>query len=237
MDCIRGFLGTSLIDYPGHVAGVVFVGKCNLRCRYCYNADLVLRPDARPAIPVGRLVADLERRLGFLDGVVLTGGEPTIYPDLIDLLRTFKAMGLAVKLDTNGSHPAVLRNWLDEGVVQYVAMDIKASPARYSSVAGRPVDVEAISASIDLLRESGCPHEFRTTVVPTLLDVQDVEEIARWIAGPSPFFLQQFRPGGCLDPRLDTVEPYAVSVLEEMAAVARVHLDRVHLRGVTQGQM
>lgn len=231
MDCIRGFLGTSLIDYPGHVAGVVFVGGCNLRCRYCYNADLVLRPDARPAIPVDRLVADLERRLGFVDGVVLTGGEPTLYPDLADLLRMFRAMGLAVKLDTNGSRPAVLREWLDGGLVQYVAMDVKASPAQYASVAGRPVDVEAISASLDLLGASGCPHEFRTTVVPTLVDVKDVEEIARWIAGSSPYFLQQFRPGGCLDPQLDTVEPYAVSVLEEMASVARGYLDQVHLRG------
>lgn len=232
MNCLRGFLGVSLIDYPGHVAGVVFVGGCNLRCGYCYNADLVLHPDARPAIPVDRLVADLERRLGFVDGVVLTGGEPTLYPDLIGLLRTFRAMGLAVKLDTNGSRPDVLREWLDEGVVQYVAMDIKASPARYSSVAGRPVDTEAISASLDLLRASGCPHEFRTTVAPTLLEVKDVEEIARWIAGPSPYFLQQFRPGGCLDPRLDTVEPYAASALEEMATVARIYLDHVHLRGV-----
>lgn len=231
MDCIRGFLGTSLIDYPGHVAGVVFVGGCNLRCRYCYNADLVLRPDARPAIPVDRLVADLERRLGFVDGVVLTGGEPTLYPDLADLLRMFRAMGLAVKLDTNGSRPAVLREWLDGGLVQYVAMDVKASPAQYASVAGRPVDIEAISASLDLLRASGCPHEFRTTVVPTLVDVKDVEEIARWIAGSSPYFLQQFRPGGCLDPQLDTVEPYYVSVLEEMASVARGYLDQVHLRG------
>jgi len=177
-------------------------------------------------------MADIERRLGFIDGVVVTGGEPTLYPDLIDLLQALRTMGLDVKLDTNGSHPAVLRDWLDKGVLHYVAMDIKSSPARYHRAAGRPVDIGAISASLDLLRRSGCPHEFRTTVVPTLLDAKDIEEIARWIAGPSPYFLQQFQPQGCLDPYFNTIKPYEVVELEEMAAKARSYLDNVSLRGV-----
>ncbi len=229
---IKGFIGTSLIDYPGCVASVLFVGGCNFRCPYCHNADLVLRPSSRPTIPAGQLLADLERRRGFVDGVVLTGGEPTLYPALAELLRAIRAMGFAVKLDTNGSRPGVLRDWLRQGLLDYVAMDVKAPRERYPEIAGRGVDVEAVAASVELLKHCGLPHEFRTTVVPTLLDVDDVEAIARWIAGPAPYFLQQFQPNGCLDPRLERVKPYSVTELERMAAVARSYLGAIQLRGV-----
>ncbi|HIP97659.1 MAG TPA: anaerobic ribonucleoside-triphosphate reductase activating protein [Anaerolineae bacterium] len=230
---IKGFIGTSLIDYPGCVASVLFVGGCNFRCPYCHNADLVLRPSSRPAIPTGQLLADLERRRGFVDGVVLTGGEPTLYPALAGLLRAIRAMGFAVKLDTNGSRPDVLRDWLEQGLLDYVAMDVKAPRERYPEIAGREdVDVEAVAASVDVLKHCGRPHEFRTTVVPTLLHVDDVEAIARWIAGPVPYFLQQFQPNGCLDPRLERVQPYSVTELERMATAARSYLGAVQLRGV-----
>lgn len=230
---IKGFIGTSLIDYPGCVASVLFVGGCNFRCPYCHNADLVLRPSSRPAIPTGQLLADLERRRGFVDGVVLTGGEPTLYPALAGLLRAIRAMGFAVKLDTNGSRPDVLRDWLEQGLLDYVAMDVKAPRERYPEIAGREdVDVEAVAASVDVLKHCGRPHEFRTTVVPALLHVDDVEAIARWIAGPVPYFLQQFQPNGCLDPRLERVQPYSVTELERMATAARSYLGAVQLRGV-----
>jgi pyruvate formate lyase activating enzyme len=228
---IKGFIGTSLIDYPGRVASVLFVGGCNFRCSYCHNADLVLRPSPRPTIPIEQLLATLEHRRGFVDGVVLTGGEPTLHPALAGLLRTIRAMGFAVKLDTNGSQPDVLRNWLRQGLLDYVAMDVKAPRERYPEIAGRGVDIETVSASIGVLKHCGLPHEFRTTVVPTLLDVDDVEAIARWIAGPAPYFLQQFQPHGCLDPRLEQVKPYSAAELEAMAAAARPYLGDVQLRG------
>lgn len=229
---IKGFIGVSLIDYPNRVASVLFVGGCNYRCLYCHNADLVLRPSLRPTIPIEQLLTDLKRRRGFVDGVVLTGGEPTLYPALAGLLRRIRAMGFAIKLDTNGSQPDVLRDWLGQGLLDYVAMDVKAPLQRYPEIAGRGVDVEAISASIDLLKHCGLPHEFRTTVVPGLLETEDVAAMACWIAGPAPYFLQQFQPHGCLDPRLEGVEPYSVVELEAMAAAARLHSGDVQLRGL-----
>jgi pyruvate formate lyase activating enzyme len=229
---IKGFIGVSQIDYPGRVVSVLFVGGCNFRCPYCHNADLVLRPSFRPTIPIEPLLTELERRRRFVEGVVLTGGEPTLYPALAGPLRTIQAMGFAIKLNTNGSQPDVLRDWLAQGLLDYVAMDVKAPRERYPEVAGRDVDVEAISASVDPLRHCGLPHEFRTTVVPTLLDVKDVEAIARWIAETSLYFLQQFQPNGCLDPRLEGMEPYSAAELESVAAAARSYLSDVQLRGL-----
>ncbi len=228
---IKGFIGVSLIDYPNLVASVLFVGGCNYRCPYCHNADLVLRPSLWPTIPIEQLLTDLKRRRGFVDGVVLTGGEPTLYPALARLLRTIRVMGFAIKLDTNGSQPDVLRDWLGQGLLDYVAMDVKTPLERYPEIAGRGVDVEAVSASIDVLKHCGLPYEFRTTVVPTLLEVEDIAAMACWIAGPAPYFLQQFQPHGCLDPRLEGMEPYSAVELESMAAAARSYLSNVQLRG------
>lgn len=227
---IKGFIGISLIDFPGRVASVLFVGGCNFRCPYCHNIDLVLHPSSMTTIPTERLLNDLEQRRGFSDGVVITGGEPTLFPSLAGLLRTIRKMEFAVKLDTNGSQPEVLRDWLKQGLIDYVAMDIKAPRERYAEVAGRDVDIQAISTSVDMLKHCGLPHEFRTTVIPTLLDVNDIEVIASWIAGSSLYFLQQFQPDRCLDPRLERVKPYSAIEMEEMAAAARPYLGDVQLR-------
>ena len=125
----------------------------------------------------------------------------------------------------------MLRDWLRHGLIDYVAMDVKAPRERYSEVAGRDVDIESISVSVDMLKHCGLPYEFRTTVVPTLLDVNDIEVIARWIAGPSLYFLQQFQPDRCLDPHLERVEPYSALEMKEMVAAARPYLGDVQLRG------
>jgi len=148
---------------------------------------------------------------------VVTGGEPTLQSGLIPFLRSVRERGFDVKLDTNGYRPDVLAALLDEGLVDYVAMDVKAPPGKYPLLAGRAdLDVVRVERSIDLLRSSGLPHEFRTTVVPGLLDEADVEEIARWIAGAERYVLQQFRPRRTLDPALETVIPYPVDVLRAM---------------------
>ena len=228
---VKGFIGTSLIDYPGRVASVLFVGGCNFRCPYCHNIDLVLHPSTMATIPTERLLNDLEHRRGFADGVVITGGEPTLFPALAGLLLTIRTMGFAVKLDTNGSQPNVLRDLLKQGLIDYIAMDVKAPRERYPEIAGRVVDIESISVSVDMIKHCGLPHEFRTTVIPTLLDVNDIEVIARWIAGCSPYFLQQFQPDRCLDPRLERVKPYSAIEMDEMAAAARPYLGDVQLRG------
>lgn len=219
---LKGWVRTSLIDYPGHIACVLFSGGCNLRCPPCHNADLVLRPGELPSLPEEEVFSFLSRRAGRIDGVVLTGGEPTLQPDLLPFLRRLRALPLEIKLDTNGFRPDVLNDALEAGLVDYVAMDIKAPPEKYGLLAGRPgLDLAPLHASIALLRRSNLPHEFRTTVVPGLLTEEDIAAIARWIEGATRYVLQQFRPIGTLDPALSEATPYPAQRLREMARLAQ----------------
>lgn len=233
---LKGWVRTSLIDYPGRIACVLFTGGCNFRCPPCHNADLVLRPEELPTLPEDEVWAYLSRRAGQVEGVVLTGGEPTLQPDLLPFLRRLRRFPLAVKLDTNGYRPEVLSAALEEGLLDDVAMDIKGPPDKYGLLSGRPdLDLERIRRSIALLRSSGLPHEFRTTVVPGLLVEEDIEAIARWLAhsagdGPVRYALQQFRPIGTLDPDLQHIRPYPPEVLHRMAELARQWIGPVEVR-------
>jgi pyruvate formate lyase activating enzyme len=229
---IKGLVKTSIVDYPGKVATVVFVGGCNFRCPYCYNTDLVLRPESLPDIDVREVLRLLAERQGFVDGVVITGGEPTLQADLADFLGEVKASGLAVKLDTNGYHPHSLQRLLQGGLLDYVAMDVKAPLGKYSLVAGRRVDAKRIEDSIRLVLLSEVEHEFRTTVVPGMVGVEDVDAIAQSIAGARRYFLQQFRPSSTLAPQFTTRDPYPATVLEEMADAARRWVANVTIRGI-----
>ncbi len=234
----KGWIRTSLIDYPERIATVLFVGGCNMRCPACHNADLVLHPEALPDIPEEEVSAWLERRARLIDGVVLTGGEPTIAPDLLPFLRRLRTrFSLAVKLDTNGYRPEVLAAVLEEGLVAYVAMDLKAPPEKYGRLSGRPaLDLARIEQSVRLLEASSIAHEFRTTVVPTMLDEADVEAIARWLVrlcgGPpqAPYILQPFRPLHTLDPQMGALSPYPQERLQGMVAGAGRHLERAWAR-------
>lgn len=233
---LKGWQCTSLIDFPGHIATVLFTGGCNFRCPMCHNADLVLRPEALPSIPAAQVMAHLEQRAGMITGVVITGGEPTLQPDLGDFIAQLKHSndGLAIKLDTNGYRPDVLAALLDEGLVDYVAMDVKAPPEKYAQLAGREpnrFDVTRIERSINLIRENQRPYEFRTTVVPSLLTASDIEIIARWLDGAETYILQQFRAQGILNPTLAGITPYATAELAAMAERARRWLPTVKLRG------
>jgi pyruvate formate lyase activating enzyme len=229
---LKGWVRTSLIEYPGHIATVLFTGGCNFCCPMCHNADLVLRPEKVPALPEEEVWDFLSRRKGLVNGVVITGGEPTLQPDLPAFLRRLRGAGLDVKLDTNGYRPDVLAELLNERLVDYVAMDVKAPPEKYSSLAGLSnVDIACLERSIALLKESDLEHEFRTTVVPGLLDEGDVEAIARWIAGVERYVLQQFRPAGTLDPALEAVTPYPIERLREMAERAGQWVSQAVVRG------
>jgi pyruvate formate lyase activating enzyme len=228
---IKGLVKTSIVDYPGKVATVLFVGGCNFRCPYCYNVDLVLRPETLPDIEVGEVLGLLAERQGLVDGVVVTGGEPTLQADL-DFLGEVKALGLAVKLDTNGYHPHSLQRLLQERLLDYLAMDVKAPVGKYSLVAGRRVDAKRIEDSIQLVLSSEIEHEFRTTVVPGMVGVEDVGAIAQSIAGARRYFLQQFRPSSTLAPQFTTRDPYPATVLEEMADAARRWVANVSIRGI-----
>lgn len=228
---IHGFQKTTLLDYPEHIAATVFTGGCNFCCPFCHNASLVLHPDRVPIIPEEEVLAHLKKRRGVLQGVCITGGEPTVQKGLEDFMRKVKSLGLAVKLDTNGYRPDVLKKLLEEGLADYVAMDIKASLCGYAEASGKPLlDTEKIKESIGLLKNCGIPYEFRTTVVRGLHTEEEFDEIGRLLAGCRVYYLQSYResedvlvPGYGAFPRQE---------LERMAARAKKYIDKVELRGV-----
>ena len=215
---IRGFLETSFLDWPGRIAAVLFLGGCNFRCPFCHNADLVLTPHEIPSIPLDEVLRQLAPLRGWVDAVVVSGGEPTFHPRLPELLGRLRSAGLDVKLDTNGSRPDLLARLLGRGAVQAVDMDVKAplDAVRYASLAGVPVRLAEIRASIDLLGVSGLPHRFRTTYVPGLLDRGDLARLCGELPPGSPFLLQAFSPRRVLDPRLAGCAPPAPVELREL---------------------
>ncbi|MHB8836274.1 MAG: anaerobic ribonucleoside-triphosphate reductase activating protein [Candidatus Methylomirabilia bacterium] len=212
---IKGFLETSFLDWPGRLAAVVFLGGCNFRCPFCHNAELVLEPQRLPSIPLEAVLGRLRALRGWVDGIVVSGGEPTISPRLPELLRRIRAEGFEVKLDTNGSCPDVLAKLIARGLVQAIDMDVKAplEPALYAALAGVPVRVELVRASVDLIRLSGLPHRFRTTYVPGLLDHAAIGRLRASTPPGSAHVLQGFNPKRVLDPGLRCV---AAPTAEEM---------------------
>ena len=199
---IGGLMTFTLNDYPGKVAAIVFTQGCNFRCPFCHNGDLL---DAEPGphvVSEDALFEFLESRRGRLDGLVISGGEPTLQPDLADFIRRVREFGYAVKLDTNGSRPRVVRELLEAGLLDFVAMDVKAPLHAYERLTGVSVAQDRIAESIRLIAASGVAHEFRTTVVEALLSKEDVEEIQGAIPSGSPHRLQTFRPEHALDPAL-----------------------------------
>jgi pyruvate formate lyase activating enzyme len=201
---VKGFLDTSFIDWPGKLSAVVFLPGCNFRCPFCHNPELIGRAEDVPDVPFEKVLERLGELTGWVEGVVVSGGEPTLHRRLPELLRAFRSAGLAVKLDTNGSRPAVIADLVKEDLVQAVDMDLKAPFERgsYCRLAGVDVDPETILASMDLVVRSGVSHRFRTTVVPGLLDRCAVERIASRVPVSSEYILQAFEPRRVLDPAL-----------------------------------
>jgi pyruvate formate lyase activating enzyme len=198
---IGGLQRFSLIDYPGNICAIIFTQGCNFRCPYCHNPELS-HPDRYEAvIPEEEILLFLERRRGKLDAVSITGGEPTEQSDLIAFIERVKAMGYLVKIDTNGSHPEVLKELADRKLIDYIAMDVKAPLDKYGDIARSAIDPLLIRQSIRLILESGLPHEFRTTVVKSQLDKKDITAIARLIKGADRYVLQKFVPTKVLDQR------------------------------------
>jgi len=230
---IKAFLPASLIEYPGRIADVLYVGACNFRCPYCYNVELVLRPDLLPDLQPVEVLRKLALRSGFVDGVVVSGGEPTLQPDLLGFLLRVRQLGLSVKLDTNGYRPDVLRECLKQQLLDYVAMDVKSSLDRYGEVAGVRVDARRLQQSIDLILSSGIDHEFRTTVVPTLVALSDVQAIVPLIAGARRYYLQSFRPTDTVGwGREPPVAMPSAELLHRMADAAAGHVQEVGIRGL-----
>ena len=227
---IHGLQKMTLLDFPGKVACTVFLGGCDLRCPFCHNAELI--DGSAPAVmEEDGLLRFLETRKGLLDGVAFTGGEPLLREDLAPLMRRIREMGFAVKLDTNGTHPEHLRALTDEGLIDYVAMDIKNSPERYALTAGlEDMDLAPVRESVKILLEGKTDYEFRTTAVAELHDEDSFRQIGPWIRGARRYFLQQFTDR-------DTV-PFggfhapAAEDMRSWAEIMRPFVPETKLRGV-----
>ena len=227
---IKGVQKLTLLDYPGHLAATVFTPGCNLRCPFCHNGSLVLDPGI-PGLTEQEVLEFLASRAGRLDGVCITGGEPLLQQGLREFILKVRALGLAVKLDTNGFFPARLRELLEGGLVDYVAMDIKNSPRRYGETSGvEGLIISPVLESIRLLRTSEVEHEFRTTLVRELHDPQSVREAAELVAGAEHYFLQSFKDSGdILRPGLSA---FSQQELQQLLAAAREQVPAAQLRGV-----
>ena len=193
---IHGFQKLTLLDFPTKTACTVFTGGCNLRCPFCHNAGLVLSPGKYPTVSEDEVFALLEKRKNTIDGVCITGGEPTLQPELPGFLEKLRRLGYAVKLDTNGTNPAMLKALLHERVLDYVAMDIKNSPSRYAETCGGIDCLSRVRESAALLMDGTVDYEFRTTVCAPLHTPRDMEELGRWLKGARRYFLQPFADSG-----------------------------------------
>ena len=227
---IHGLQKLTLLDFPGHTACTVFLGGCNFRCPFCHNASLVLSLGELPTMEEDTFFSFLKKRTGLLEGVCITGGEPTMQKELPLFIEKIRALGFLVKLDTNGTHPAMLKELIENGLLDYAAMDVKNTPEKYPETVGIPdFDVSPILESISILKEGKIPYEFRTTVTAELHTADDIEVIARLLAPAPLYFIQNFKESD----NLITHGHSACSsrLLENMCAQARQHIPASALRG------
>ncbi len=215
---IGGLQKLTLIDFPGKLACTVFLTGCNFRCPWCYSRELVLPEEIKkqPQIPEKDFFAFLSERKKLLEGVVICGGEPTIQKGLPDFIKKIKKMSYAVKLDTNGSNPEMLKKLINKNLIDYVAMDVKLPKEKYPKIFKGKVKIKDMEESIKVLKNSKIDYEFRTTIIPTVLKKEDVIKIVKWIKGAPKYCLQQFRPEKTIDPRFEKIKPYPEKYLLEI---------------------
>ena len=227
---IKGLQKTTLLDFPEKLACTVFTGGCNFRCPFCHNASLVLNTDSVESISEEEFFKYISKRSGMLDGVCITGGEPMLCSDLEVFIKKIRSYGLLIKLDTNGSFPEKLNHLLDEGLIDYVAMDIKNSGSKYAMTAGVKEFPQNIEKSIDIIMQKAPDYEFRTTVVRELHSPQDIVEIAERIKGAKKYFLQSYVDSG--DTIVSGFSAYSASEMLEILDIAKKILPSTVLRGV-----
>ena len=228
---IHGFNKTTLLDYPGHLAATIFVGGCNFRCPFCHNASLVLSPNKMNTISEEDIFTTLKKRKGILEGVCITGGEPTIYPGLKNFILKVKDMGYLVKLDSNGSNPEVLKDLVLNKLVDYVAMDVKNSLENYAiSIGIDNFNTNRIKESIDFLLQSNINYEFRTTIVKEHHKLKDIISIGQLLQGGKAYYLQQFKDSG--DLISSGLSAYSKEELQEFRNLLLPYIHNVSIRGV-----
>jgi pyruvate formate lyase activating enzyme len=228
---IHGFNKTTLLDYPKHLAATIFLGGCNMRCPFCHNATLVTDPNSQPSISAAEVLSYLEKRRSILEGVCITGGEPTIYPELPDLIKQIKSLGFLVKLDTNGTNPSMLKYLVEEKLIDYVAMDIKNSPEKYALSSGvSDRFLKPISESVAYLLTEPVDYEFRTTIVKELHSEQDMISLGQWLQGAKAYFLQAFRDSD--DIIMPGFSSHSKETLEHFVQILKPYITQVSLRGL-----
>lgn len=228
---IVGFQKTTLLDYPHKIAATVFTGGCNMRCPFCHNPELI-HTNQKSILSEEEFFEFIARRKKFLDAICISGGEPTQQPDLEEFIVRIKSMGYLVKLDTNGSAPSRLRSMIDEKLIDYVAMDIKNSPQKYSMTMGVKSSklLEEIQKSVKILLESSIPYEFRTTVVKEFHESQDFYEIGKWIEGARAYYLQNFEDNGKV--LQSGLHPVSQEELIAFKDIALQYVNTVEIRGI-----
>lgn len=228
---LGGLMKTTLLDYPGKIACTVFTKGCNFRCPFCHNASLVL-PDRYDAEELSEadFFSFIERRKGILDGVVVSGGEPMLHTDVAEFLSEIKKMGFCVKLDTNGAFPQKLQKVVSDGLVDYIAMDIKNSPSKYADTAVCEI-LPSVEKSINIIMQSGVEYEFRTTAVTELHTADDFRAIGRWIKGAEKYFIQSYEDSGDILAPLPFSTP-SDELLSEYLKAVREYVPEAELRGI-----
>jgi pyruvate formate lyase activating enzyme len=237
---IGGLEKMTLIDYPGQLAAIIFTKGCNFRCHFCYNPLLVWSEtesgEKKYEKGYAQFTEDdlfrfLESRQGKLDGVVITGGEPTMHSDLPEFIKKIRAMGYKIKLDTNGTNPEMLKNLLDQKLLDYIAMDLKGSSTKYEQVVGIKINFSNLQKSVKLIISSGLPHEFRTTVVPGLLVVTDFEDMGKIIEGADAWYLQKFKSDvELVDRSLEKSPAYSAQEMLEMENIGKKYVKICEVR-------
>ena len=219
----------SLVDFDDNLTATLFMAGCPFRCPFCHNGDLVLHPETAEPIPFEEILDYLRKRRGVLDAVCISGGEPTLMPDLEEKIRTIRELGYLIKLDSNGFQPDVLRDLIQKGLLDYVAMDIKNCPDKYDITCGTHVNMDAIEESVRLLMNSGIGYEFRTTTIEEFHREEDMEKLAQWIAGASRYFLQKYIDSEhCIQHHFHEISPQKANKYLE---IVRKYVPNAALRG------
>lgn len=223
---IRGFLETSFIDWKGCLSSVLFTGGCNFRCPFCHNTELVLHHDAMEEIPLEHIILNLRKYKKWVDRIVITGGEPTIHMDIFHMIGRIKAEGIKIKLDTNGSSPFMLKGLVNDGLIDYVAMDVKGPVDKYKRWCGVDISTETVEESVRFILDGTVDYEFRMTVVPFLHREDDVYEVAEYIRHAKRFTIQDFRPCNTLNPSYEKIKPFSPDKMAKIREnVARIMAD------------
>jgi pyruvate formate lyase activating enzyme len=234
---IKGFIDVSFVDWDGKISAVMFLPNCNFRCPFCHNLNLVSNPENIETIPFEQVENQLEKQRGWIDGVCITGGEPTLHSNLPELCSRLKKMGFLVKLDTNGTNPAMLKELMNKGLIDYVAMDIKAplTAEKYSGASGVEAEklLQNVKESIEALLESSIDYEFRTTVVPTIHDLEDIKQICCSLVGCRKYVLQKFDVSlgkETLNPEFMKLKPFTDEEMQKFLDAAQKLIPNTKLR-------